>query len=236
MRTLSRRGFALVEVIIGLVTLSIFGIVAVALVTAVARSTGHATQALLTDRTTAALRAFLGEELRDAVDSDVVAIAATRVVLPRPIGEAEPCGASDTAVVIADSAWTGTRSPQAVRDHVWLLIDAVEGVWQSAAIAAVSTDRCPMTNAPAWRLSFAAVPGTPVAVRVMEPVELSAYRSGNYDWYGLAAAGGVSSVQPFAGPLTLSDAQFVVDTGYLDAVMRPARASAIRLRTPLGRP
>ena len=35
----------------------------------------------------------------------------------------------------------------------------------------------------------------------MEPVELSAYRSGAADWFGLTPASRLSAVQPFAGPL-----------------------------------
>ena len=61
---------------------------------------------------------FLEEELRDGGDSDVAVLSATRVALSRPIGEGSVCGDSAGTVLLRDTTWLGTRSPQAVRDDV----------------------------------------------------------------------------------------------------------------------
>ena len=233
---MTRRGFTLVELLIGLIMLALLAGVATMMVTATARAAGHATHALLVDRTVQALQTFLQQELRDAGDTDVTAIAATRVSLARPVGDADVCAKSDSSIAVAAAGWAGTRLPQAFRDEAWMLVDPLAADWRMSAITGVWSDRCADGLTPAIALGLAVSPAAASAVRVMEPVELSAYRSGVADWLGLTPASHGSPVQPFAGPLTPGSTRFARYPGYLAATVQPDRAPTINVHTPLGGP
>lgn len=230
---MSRRGFTLVELLLGLVALGILAGTVTAMMRGAARMSARAMQSLVAGRTVGSLQGFLQQELRDAVGNDVTVLAPTRVALSRPIGDAMVCAAAGMAVLIPDSGWSGTRRPEPGRDEAWLLIDPLTDGWQTAAITDVAPDRCPADNAPALRLSLtAAAPGAMV-VRVMEPVELSAYRSGVADWFGLTPANHLSAVQPFAGPLTPATAQWTQYPDRLETLLQPGGAPATTVTTPL---
>jgi type II secretory pathway pseudopilin PulG len=225
-------GFSLFELVLGLAILGILGGVVTATVMAASRIAAHATQSLAAGRAVRSLQGFLQQELRDAVQGDVTALGPARVALGRPIGTAMVCAAAGSDIVIADSAWTGTRSPQAGRDDAWLLIDPVTEVWQAASIVAVTADRCP-DQAPARHLALDAPANGAMLVRIIEPVELSAYRSGVADWFGLTPANGQSVVQPFAGPLVPGTTQWVLFSDRLETWLQPAGAPATSVIMPL---
>jgi prepilin-type N-terminal cleavage/methylation domain-containing protein len=233
MRTMTRRGFTLVELLLGLIVLGILAGTVTAVVRGAARVSARAMQSLVAGRTLGSLQGFLQQELRDAVENDVRVLAPTRVALSRPIGDAMVCGAAGMAILIPDSGWNGTRRPEQGRDEAWLLIDPVTDDWQAAAITDVVPDRCPADNAPALRLSLAASATGATVVRVMEPVELSAYRSGVADWFGLTPASHLSAVQPFAGPLTPGAVQWTQYPDRLETVLQPGGAPATTVTTPL---
>jgi prepilin-type N-terminal cleavage/methylation domain-containing protein len=241
MRTMNRRGarpeyregFTLVELLLGLTVLGIVAGTATAVVLGVSRAATRATRSLVADRALQSLQVFLRQELRDATNADVAVMASTRIALARPIGEAMVCAASDTAILVADSAWTGTRWPEPGRDDAWLLVDPVAAAWQAAAIVAVAADQCPADLAPAIRLSLSAPPTGTVVVRIMEPVELSAYRSGIADWFGLTPANHAAAVQPFAGPLTPGTSRWVLYADRLETAMQPNGAAATIVLIPL---
>jgi hypothetical protein len=67
----------------------------------------------------------------------------------------------------------------------------------------------------------------------MEPVELSAYRSGIADWFGLTPAKHTAAVQPFAGPLTPGTARWVLYADRLETAVQPNGAAATIVRIPL---
>jgi hypothetical protein len=234
MRTLSRGGFVLVELLLSVLVLGIFAATLVAVVAGNARTATRATQLLLADRALLALQVFTQEELRDAMSGDVTVLSPARVALSRSIGEAIPCADAGGGVLIADADWTGARTPEGGRDDAWLLVDAVAGTWQRIAIDSVSRDRCPIDGAPANRLALGSHPGAVAAVRVVEPVELSAYPSGGADWFGLTPASHTSAVQPFAGPLTPSATRFTTSSSHFDISVTPRGAPPIGVPIPLG--
>ncbi|MGH7593790.1 MAG: PulJ/GspJ family protein [Gemmatimonadales bacterium] len=223
-------GSTLVELLVALAVLGIFAGAVTATLVGTSRAALRETRSLLGGRALGSLQGFLQQELRDAGLGDVAILSTTRLALSRPIGEALPCAVSDTAVLIADTAWTGTRSPQAVRDSAWLLVDPVAGSWQAAAITAVVSDRCPVSNAAALRLAVAGGTGT-VMLRVMEPVELRAYRSGVADWFGLASA--TAALQPFSGPLAPATSQWTLFPGRLETALQPADGAPAVVTIPL---
>jgi prepilin-type N-terminal cleavage/methylation domain-containing protein len=234
MRTMNRRAFTLVELLLGLTVLGILAGAAAAVVTGASRVATRVTRSLVAGRALQSLQIFLRQELRDETNADVAVMAPTRIALARPIGEAMVCAASDAAILVADSAWTGTRRPEPGRDEAWLLVDAVAEVWQVTAVVAVAADQCPADQSPAIRLSLSAPATGTVVVRVMEPVELNAYRSGVADWFGLRPAGLGAVVQPFAGPLTPGTVRWVLYTDHLETAVQPNGAPATVVRIPLG--
>jgi prepilin-type N-terminal cleavage/methylation domain-containing protein len=229
----TRRGFTLVELLLGLIVLGILAGTVTAVVHGAARVSARALQSLLARRTVGSLQGFLQQELRDAVESDVTVLAPTRVALPRPIGDAMVCAAGGMVVLVPDSGWSGSRRPEPGRDEAWLLIDPLTDAWQTAAITDVAADRCPAGNAPALRLSLAASATGAVVVRIMEPVELSAYRSGVADWFGLTPANHLAAVQPFAGPLTPGAALWTQYPDRLETSLQPGGAPPTTVTTPL---
>lgn len=231
-----RAGFALVEQLIALVLLAIFAGVLVVVVRGAGRVASRAAGSLVADRAVGALTTFLEEELRDGGDSDVVVVAATRVALSRPIGEGAVCADSAGAVLLRDTSWVGNRSPQAARDEAELLLDPVAALWIRIPIDSVRAASCPVDGASATRLVVAPHTGRAAVARVVEPVELSAYRSGAADWLGLTPASHASAVQPFAGPLAPATTRIVAAPGLLTAAMQPSGQGPVQLRLPLGSP
>lgn len=234
MRALSRHGFTLVELLVGLVLLGLVAAMLVVIVRGAAQTAARATQFLMADRALRAVQVFTQQDLRDAVSSDVVVLGPTRLALSRPIGEATVCADAGGAVLLPDATWTGSRTPEGGRDDVWLLVDVVAGSWQRLPIDSVSRDRCPRDSAPATRLTLASHAGAAAIARVVEPVELSAYPSGAADWFGLTPASHTAAVQPFAGPLTMATTRFAWVVDHLDITVPPRGAPATTVQVPLG--
>ncbi len=229
---MTRRGVTLVELAMSVVLLGFFAMLYATVVLSAARPAARAVDGLVSARTIGGLRTFLSQELRDATAHDVVATTSD-VMFDRPVGEASVCADSGTAVLIADTSYLGTRTPQAGRDRVALLA-AGDSAWQVTAIDSVSAARCPTSGAAALRLGVAPHAGSVATLRVMEPVDLSVYRSRGADWYGLAPADHSAPVQPFAGPLAPSASDFRASAASLEAVVAPAGATAVTLHVPLG--
>jgi hypothetical protein len=231
-----RRGFALVEQLIALVLLALYAGVLVVVVRGAGRVASRTAGSLLADRAVGAVTTFLEEELRDGGDSDVAVLAATRVALSRPIGEGSVCADSAGAVLLRDTTWLGNRPPQPARDDVELLLDPVAGLWIRVPIDSVTAASCPLDGASATRLAVVPHAGHAALARVLEPVELSAYRSGAADWFGLTPASHASAVQPFAGPLVPATTAIVASPGLLTTAMQPGGQRPVQLQLPLGSP
>lgn len=231
---MSRRAFALVELLAGLALLVLVAASVVVLARATGASASRARRQLLADRALVSIRGFLEDDLRDATDSDIALLGPTRLAMSRPVGEALPCANSGGSVVIADSAWAGTRWPAGHRDDAWLLTDVVAGSWVRVPVDSATPDWCPADGAPALRIHLAPHADTAAFVRIVEPVELSIYRSGAADWFGLAPASHAAPVQPFAGPLARGASRLTATDGLLDLVVVPARGATTTLHIPLG--
>ena len=228
-----RAGFTLVELLVGLVALAVFATALIAILGGASRVAQRAAAALAAERASQALRVFLRQELRDGFAADLSVVTPARVALPRPVGDATPCAVSDSSLLLPESAWSGDRMPEAGRDDAWMLLDAAAEVWQPASIAAVLSDRCPADGSPAIRIDVDGSAAGALVVRVMEPVILSAYRSGTFDWFGLAPAGGGAVVQPFAGPLAPGTTRWSLAADRLETVMQPAGSPLETVATPL---
>ncbi|MGH7524878.1 MAG: prepilin-type N-terminal cleavage/methylation domain-containing protein [Gemmatimonadales bacterium] len=230
-RSGAHAGFTLVELLLALTLLVLVASGAIALVGMASREARRATQALTTSRSVEALQGFLQQELRDAMTDDITVLAPERIALARPVGDAMTCATDAGSVVIADSGWSGARLPEAGRDESWLLADPSTAAWQASAITDVSADHCP-DGSPATRIQLAS-PSPSAVIRVMEPVELSAYGSGAFDWMGLTPASHLVAVQPFAGPLVPATTGWTVFSDRIESRLQPHGADPLLLITPL---
>jgi len=200
MRSLTRSGFVLLELLIGIAVLGILGAGVVAMVRGLAAAATRATSSLVTRRTTFAIDMLLERDLRDGVAGDDSVIDPLHFVLARPVGDAAPCATSDTTISLSLLDWPGARFPEAGRDRTWMLVDPIASRWDTATIIAVASGWCP-DSATAVVLRVAGGAAMTAAVRVDEASEVSRYHSGRADWFGLGPLDHSSSVQPFAGPV-----------------------------------
>lgn len=229
---MTRCGVTLIELAMSLVLLGLIAALYATVVLSGARPAARAIDQMVSERTLGAVRTFLSQELRDADANDVV-VAPSHMVFDRPVGEAMVCADSGTAVLIADTSYVGTRTPQAGRDQVALLT-AGDSTWQFVAVDTVNAARCPASGDAALRLGVPAHVGAAVALRVVEPVDMSVYRSGGADWYGLAPADHSATVQPFAGPLAPGASGFRQGLAAVDVTVAPAAATTVTLHIPTG--
>jgi prepilin-type N-terminal cleavage/methylation domain-containing protein len=231
-----RRGFTLIELMISLVVLAIVASITVDLLRHVAHFTTRATTGLTVDRTTLSLGRFIERELGDAGISDIAVTSTTSLALRRAVGAAIPCAVADSNLIYPDSAWHGTRAPEAGRDAAWLLTDPIAATWDSMPIDSVMVDHCPGDPSPGTRLVVRGLADGTVFVRAIEPVELRIYSSGAYDWLGLLPQDHSSSVQPFAGPLAPRSGSIELRILALAATIRPDGEDSTITVFPLGPP
>lgn len=205
MRSLTRRGVTLLELLLVVTLLGLLGVMVSAVVVGASRVAARHVGALALDRTTHVATVFLQHELRDARWDDV-AVAMASVRLSRPVGDGVACDAGGTSLWLRRDGWRGDRAPEVGRDRVHLLTNGRED-WRAIALSNVAAARCP-DGSPAWRLTLSTAADSVRLVRVFEDVVVRRYASGGAEWLGLAPADGSSPVQPFAGPLWSGASRF----------------------------
>ncbi len=235
MRPLNRSGLTLVEMLTGLVLLALLGSMAALVVRGAAMAAAAAWSALDRTRTIAVAAALLHEDLRDASVADIAVSVPASLDLAAPIGDAPVCGLAARNLFVVAGGWSGARSVEPGRDLALVLTDPVGEVWDTSAITAVASARCPDSGEPALRLTLAHVPAGAAGVEVFEPVRVAAYRSGTVDWFGLAPAGPLS-LQPFAGPIVPGSAGFGIVASQFVAEFTPQSGRDTVLTVPLGGP
>jgi prepilin-type N-terminal cleavage/methylation domain-containing protein len=235
MRPVTRRGVTLVELLVGLVLLAMLGLAITRTLATASGATARALRGLVVARTLMATGTLLREELGQGVSADVALPSTTAVDFNRVIGAGPLCGVAGSVVLLRGSEWRGVRWPEEARDNVMLLTDVSAGTWSTIAIDSVANGNC-SDGANAIRLTLAAAAGPAVYARVTEPVRLREYASGGSGWWGLAAASGLSPVQPFAGPLDMPLQPLLSSPAVLQLNFRPTFGSDTTLRVPLGPP
>ncbi len=201
----SRQGVTLLELLLAITLLGLFGAMVTSVLVAASRIAARATAQLALERTAQTLQAFLGQELRDGEWAEL-GLSAAAIALSRRVGSGEPCGAGVGTLLLRRAQWNGDRAPEAARDQIAVLADP-SSAWDDAPLLAIVPASCP-DGAAAWRLTASVASDSVRMIRVLEPVMLRRYRAGASDWLGLAPADGGSPVQPFAGPLRSGASRF----------------------------
>ena len=142
---------------------------------------------------------------------------------------------------IADTSWTGVRSPSATRDDLYLFVDGNEdeddddqwvrmditGVAQSAAACGV--------GAPGWTLSLATAPAAvPVntPVRLFEEMRFQLQSVGGEWWLAAQSITAGEALTPVLGPLTATGfaLQYFDSTGVATADNRAIKSVRVTVQ------
>jgi prepilin-type N-terminal cleavage/methylation domain-containing protein len=232
---MNRRGMTLIELLIGMVLLAMFGVAVTSTLITTTRSTLRALRGLAISRTIVSTGDLLREELGSSDTGEVRLIGPAAIAFRRTVGMAVVCEALGSVLRLPSSEWVGVRQPEAGRDDAMVLGEVASGSWSAVPIVATGSSRCP-DGSDALQLSLGADAATAVFVRVAEPVQLRAYLSGGSGWWGLAPASGPSPIQPFAGPLDSSLPTLILTSAELTLPFRPMAGTDTVLRVPLGPP
>jgi len=216
-----RRGFTLVETMLALaVTLIVTGATYNLLLSAqrltrtqsarVALQSSVRAGALIVANELGELHALSGGS---ASQNDVLALGPNAVTYRAMRGIGFICQSAGPSVIrLARSSFSGHRDPQAGRDEALVFVPgdsatSSEDTWVAVPIAGVATTLpCPGVGGPGITLTLSAgaspVPleeGTPV--RLVEPMELRLYQSGETWWLGARSVNTGEAIQPLVGPL-----------------------------------
>ena len=145
--------------------------------------------------------------------NDVLALGGHAVTYRAMRGIGFICQSAGAGIIrLARSSFSGHRDPQAGRDEALVFVPgdsatSSEDTWVTVGIAAVATTfACPGVGGPGITLTLSASPspllleeGTPV--RLVEPMELRLYQSGETWWLGGRSVNTGEAMQPMVGPL-----------------------------------
>jgi prepilin-type N-terminal cleavage/methylation domain-containing protein len=220
------RGFTLVEVVVALgLTLIVTGSMHRLLVTTQRLSRVQSAQVNLQSSLRAGALVIASEvrELNGVVagssdQTDILSITGSSMTYRAARGMGFLCEPPAAGHIrIAQSTFTGFRSPQPSRDAAYLFVEGnpeagVKDAWLPLPIASVATTSgCPGAAGPAISIALSspapivAVPaGTPL--RIYETMELRLYQSDGQWWLGARSVSAGEAIQPVIGPLAGSDA------------------------------
>ena len=218
-----RRGFALIDLLVGLVLFGLIGGVMVHATLAIQRTVQAHLSRLAAEGALDTGVGFLGSELaalgRDAAGSDLVQQAAESLSYRAERGTGLACSVSATTITVEIDRYAGVRLPQPGRDSFLLYAgrDAglgLPGNWVAVPILALQAAAC--GSAPAWRIvtqidtTRISLPGLPawVPVRLFEIMQARLYRSSGATWLGVRSVSAGEPIQPLAGPFTLARSGF----------------------------
>jgi hypothetical protein len=244
-----RRGFALVELLVGLVLFGLIGGVMLTSLLALQRNVHAQLSRLSAEGALDAGVGFLGSELlrlgTDTAGSDIVQQAAESLTYRSERGTGLACRVTAAGVTLEAANFAGPRSPQPGRDSLFIYIGqdsllGLPGGWVSAPLLAVRNGACGAS--PAWDLvtvidtSRFPLRGQPtlVPIRLFEVMQVRLYRSSGATWLGARSVSAGELIQPLAGPFTLARSGFLL----LDSLGAPSpspvstRQIGVRLSGP----
>lgn len=248
-----RGGFTLMELLIGLVLLSLAGGVAVRLGLGAERSVRLAQAAAHTERSFDTALDYLESELADAgtdgSGTDLIRLGQDSLTWRATRGVGLACQVTATEVRLLQQQWSASRLPQPGRDSLMLYVGADSlradsAPWLVLPILGVSTATC--AGAAALSLQTAvdttlAPPGSLprlVPARIFEVMQVRLYPSLGAWWFGTRSVSAGEGIQPVAGPLSPGGLHFTFrdSTGLVTAIPAAVRSiSALLKATVAGR-
>ena len=252
MRSPSRRGFTLVELLIAIV---IFGIVSTAIYGLLVRtqrlSRTQAERSIMQANVRTGL-ALITSELRElnarGSAADIASpLTATGITYRGMRGLGFVCDLAAGYVTVSDATLGGYRPPTAARDSLLIFVDndvsiATDDGWTRRDITAVAPENCADGSA-GTRLSFTdAIPSSPddtlamivlgSPVRTFEFMRISSMSVGPETWLGAASLSGGETLQPILGPLAAGGVNFTYWAGVAGgtATNAPSDVRTIRLQ------
>lgn len=228
----ARRGFTLVELLLGIV---VFGIVSASMFGLLTRtqrlSRTQADRAVMQGNIRAGL-ALVTSELRDlnitATTSDITALSATAITYRGMRAVGFICDKAAGYVRVARATFAGYRDPIATRDAALIFVEndsdlSSDDSWMNRAISSVAIENCSSgeagirlnfaTNIPASSPDSLAMIAVGSPVRTYEVMQIGALVSGGETWLGArSVSAGEASLQPVLGPLASGEVAFTYRT------------------------
>lgn len=247
MRTRTRRGFTLVELLIAIV---IFGIVSTAIYGLLVRtqrlSRTQAERSIMQANVRTGL-ALITSELRElnatASLADIASpLSATGITYRGMRGLGFVCDKAAGYITVSNATLAGYRPPIATRDSLVIFVDndvslASDDGWTRRNITAVAAENCADGTA-GTRLSFATnLPTSPDTlgmitlgspVRTFEYMQIASMAVGSETWLGAASLSASETLQPILGPLAAGGVNFTYWPGVGGAGSATSTPSAVR--------
>ena len=219
------RGFALIELLMGLILFGLIGGVMLRTTLSMERTTHAHLSRLGIEGSLDTGIDFLSSELaslgRDSTGTDLVSQALDSLSYRAERATGLACQVTATSVRTSIARYAGSRQPQPGRDSLLLYLgeDALlhgPGPWVAAPVLAVRAATC--GSSPAWdivttidttRFSLANIaPWTPI--RFFEVMQSRLYLSGGATWLGVRSISAGEVIQPLAGPFTPGRSGFLL--------------------------
>lgn len=210
-----RRGFTLVELLIGLVLLGMAGAVMIRTALHMERGTRSALDAAQVQGSFDATLGFLESDLADlgtdSAATDLLAIGGDSITWRATRGTGLACHLALTGIWLLQSRWVAARLPQPGRDSLQLFLDndslaVAGGRWVALPVQGVSSASC--GGAPALRVTTVIDSATAgrtdlpalLPVRSFEVMQARLYQSQGQWWFGVRSVSAGEGIQPVAGP------------------------------------
>lgn len=244
----NRRGFTLVELMIGLVLMSLVGTVIFKLLQSEQRVSNAQAERVMMQSSVRTGALVVPSELRElstnaAGQTDLMQISADSVTYRAARGVGFTCAVTSTQIKILNTSvlpWNGLRDISPGRDSLLLFVEsdpgkATDDVWVRLPVSSVAATTCGSNAAIAVNTPnfLAGLPGGLLSnvvvggpVRTEEVMRLKSYASGGKQWVGIASLSGGDAVQPILGPITAGGFQLAYFTGDGTAT---ATLSAVRV-------
>ncbi|MEO8636104.1 MAG: prepilin-type N-terminal cleavage/methylation domain-containing protein [Gemmatimonadales bacterium] len=220
-----QRGFALIELLVGLILLGLIGGVILHATVVLQRSVRAHLARLDAESALDTGVGFLGSELaslgRDAAGSDLLRQTPESLSYRGERATALACQVTANAVLVPKARYAGARLPQPGRDSLLLFVGPDPqlrraGSWVAVPILAVQAGACG-SNA-AWnlvtvvdttRVSLSALPLS-IPTRLFEVMQARLYASSGATWLGVRSVSAGEAIQPLTGPFALARSGFIL--------------------------